>query len=90
MARLERMFATGVIRGDTAFVISSDLPARQLIRVPTTDSAVAEDRVPRYAWVVVAVVAVTLTMASGARFLFGVVLKPMSDRETSTHVPART
>jgi MFS family permease len=73
------MFATGVIRGDTAFVIGPDRPARQLIRVPTTDPAVSEDRDPRYAWVVVAVVAVTLTMASGARFLFGVVLKPMSE-----------
>jgi MFS family permease len=73
------MFATGVIRGDTAFVIGPDKPARQLIRVSTTDPAVAEDRDPRYAWVVVAVVAVTLTMASGARFLFGVVLKPMSE-----------
>jgi MFS family permease len=73
------MFATGVIRGDTAFVIGPDQPARQLIRVPTTDPAVAEDRDPRYAWVVVAVVAATLTMASGARFLFGVVLKPMSE-----------
>ncbi|HKG27997.1 MAG TPA: MFS transporter [Thermomicrobiales bacterium] len=73
------MFATGVIRGDTAFVIGPDKPARQLVRVSTTDPAVAEDRDPRYAWVVVAVVAVTLTMASGARFLFGVVLKPMSE-----------
>jgi MFS family permease len=73
------MFATGVIRGDTAFVIGPDRPARQLIRVPTTDPAVSEDRDPRYAWVVVAVVAATLTMASGARFLFGVVLKPMSE-----------
>src|SRR5215211_5456741 len=73
------MFATGVIRGDTAFVIGPDKPARQLVRVSTTDPAVAEDRDPRYAWVVVAVVAVTLTLASGARFLFGVVLKPMSE-----------
>jgi MFS family permease len=73
------MFATGVIRGDTAFVIGPDKPARQLVRVSTTDPAVVEDRDPRYAWVVVAVVAVTLTMASGARFLFGVVLKPMSE-----------
>jgi MFS family permease len=35
--------------------------------------------VPPYAWVIVAVVAVTMTIASGARFLFGVVLKPLSD-----------
>src|SRR5215208_6570239 len=73
------MFATGVIRGDTAFVIGPDKPARQLVRVSTTDPAVAEDRVPPYAWVAVTVVAVTLTIASGARFLFGVVLKPMSE-----------
>jgi len=73
-----RLLATGSIRGDAAFVIGLDQPARQLIRVPGNGPA-AEDRVPRYAWVVVAVVAVTLTIASGARFLFGVVLKPMSE-----------
>ena len=59
-------------------MIGLDQPARQLIRVPSTDPA-AEGRVPPYAWVVVTVVAVTLTIASGARFLFGVVLKPMSE-----------
>lgn len=36
-------------------------------------------QIPRYAWVIVAVVAITLTIASGARFLFGVVLKPVSE-----------
>ena len=66
------------IRGDTASVIGPDQSANQLIRVLSTDPA-AEDRVPPYAWVVVAVVAVTLTIASGARFLFGVVLKPVSE-----------
>ena len=35
--------------------------------------------VPPYAWVVVGVLAVALTIASGARFLFGVVLKPVSE-----------
>jgi MFS family permease len=35
--------------------------------------------VPAYAWVVVVVLAITLTIASGARFLFGVVLKPLSE-----------
>lgn len=35
--------------------------------------------VPPYAWVVVIVLAITLTIASGARFLFGVVLKPLSE-----------
>lgn len=34
---------------------------------------------PRYAWIIVAVVAIVMTIASGARFLFGVVLKPMSE-----------
>ena len=67
------------IRGDAAFVIGPDQPTRQLIRVPTHDPAAAQDRVRPYAWVVVAVVAVTLTIASGARFLFGVVLKPISE-----------
>lgn len=38
-----------------------------------------EPQVPRYAWVIVVVAAITLTIASGARFLFGVVLKPMSE-----------
>ena len=60
-------------------MIGPDQPARQLIRVPSTRSSRAEDRVAPYAWVVVTVVAVTLTIASGARFLFGVVLKPMSE-----------
>ncbi|MFN8664192.1 MAG: MFS transporter [Thermomicrobiales bacterium] len=32
-----------------------------------------------YGWVIVAVLAVTMTIASGARFLFGVVLKPVSE-----------
>jgi MFS family permease len=59
-------------------VIGPDQPARQLIRIPDKDPA-AEDRVAPYAWVVVTIVAVTLTIASGARFLFGVVLKPMSE-----------
>ncbi len=67
------------LRGDAATVIGPDQPARQLIRDPQTDPAAAQDRVARYAWVVVAVLAVTLTIASGARFLFGVVLKPISE-----------
>ncbi len=37
-------------------------------------------KVDPYAWVIVAVLAVTLTIASGARFLFGVVLKPVSEQ----------
>jgi MFS family permease len=67
------------IRGDAASVIGPDQPARRLIRVPSVDPAAARDRVDPYAWVVVAVLAVTLTIASGARFLFGVVLKPISE-----------
>ena len=39
----------------------------------------ARERSAPYAWVVVAVLAVALTIASGARFLFGVVLKPVSE-----------
>ena len=73
------MRATRTIRGDAATVIGPDQPARQLIRVSQTDPAAAQDRVAPYAWVVVAVLAVTLTIASGARFLFGVVLKPISE-----------
>jgi MFS family permease len=41
--------------------------------------AAAAGAIPPYAWVIVAVIAVTMTIASGARFLFGVVLKPLSE-----------
>src|SRR5215216_3556024 len=67
------------IRGDAAPVIGPDQPARGLIRAPSADPGAARDRVAPYAWVIVAVVAITLTIASGARFLFGVVLKPISE-----------
>jgi MFS family permease len=67
------------MRGDTASVIGPDQPTRQLIQVRRAEPDAARDRVAPYAWVVVAVVAVTLTIASGARFLFGVVLKPVSE-----------
>ena len=67
------------IRGDAASVIGPDQPARQLIRNSRPAPGAAPDRVPPYAWVVVAVLAVTLTIASGARFLYGVVLKPVSE-----------
>jgi MFS family permease len=60
-------------------VIGPDQPDHRLIRDPNRDPAVARDRVAPYAWVVVAVVAITLTIAAGARFLFGVVLKPISE-----------
>lgn len=56
----------------------SDRAAAPLIR-GAGDRPPAGPSVPRYAWVIVAVVAITLTIASGARFLFGVVLKPVSE-----------
>jgi MFS family permease len=51
----------------------------RLIRSTDTTSAPSSNGVPPYAWVVVAVLAITLTIASGARFLFGVVLKPLTE-----------
>ena len=48
--------------------------------MPEGQPAPAAPKVPPYAWVIVAVLAVTLTIASGARFLFGVVLKPVSEQ----------
>ncbi len=60
-------------------MIGPDHPARGLIRASDVDPATTRDRVAPYAWVVVAVLAFTLTIASGARFLFGVVLKPISE-----------
>ena len=78
MALQRRMGARRLLRGVTASVIGPDQPARQLIQASDVDPAAAQERVAPYAWVVVAVVAVTLTIASGARFLFGVVLKPVS------------
>jgi MFS family permease len=50
-----------------------------LIRAAGDRLADNKSSVPRYAWVIVAVLAVTMTIASGARFLFGVVLKPVSE-----------
>jgi MFS family permease len=49
-----------------------------LIRAPGASRPGGGDVAP-YAWVTVVVLAVTLTIASGARFLFGVVLKPVSE-----------
>jgi MFS family permease len=45
-------------------------------RTRATDSG---STVSPYAWVIVAILAVVMTIASGARFLFGVVLKPVSE-----------
>ena len=60
-------------------MIGPDQPNARLIRVPSANAADESNGVRPYAWVVVAVVAITLTIASGARFLFGVVLKPVSE-----------
>src|SRR3954468_11407021 len=53
--------------------------ANQLIRNPLDAAPHAKPSVRPHAWVMVAVVAITLTIASGARFVFGVVLKPLSE-----------
>lgn len=53
-------------------------PGNRLIREQAPQEA-AQPVPNRYGWVIVAVVAVTLTIASGSRFLFGVVLKPLSE-----------
>lgn len=50
-----------------------------LIKTSDDDSAQPPLAVPPYAWVIVVVLAITLTIASGSRFLFGVVLKPVSE-----------
>lgn len=52
-------------------------PRRRLIR--SSVETAQGGAIPPYAWVVVGVLAITLTIASGARFLFGVVLKPVSE-----------
>src|SRR3712207_5207901 len=67
------------MRGDTASVIGPDQPAKRLIESRRADPPGNHEKVAPYAWVVVAVVAFPLTSASGARFLFGVVLKPVSE-----------
>ena len=51
----------------------------RLIRDPEPAGQRDEGVTPPYAWVIVAVLAVVMTVASGARFLFGVVLKPLSE-----------
>lgn len=43
------------------------------------EPAPSGDSSNRYGWVIVATIAVTMMIASGARFLFGVVLKPLSE-----------
>jgi MFS family permease len=59
--------------------MESNSARNRLIRVPGAKSEIGAKGVPPFAWVVVTVLAVALTFASGARFLFGVVLKPMSE-----------
>lgn len=56
---------------------SSPLIAEQ---APESQPGLAEGKGDSYGWVIVAVLAVTMTIASGARFLFGVVLKPVSEQ----------
>ncbi|MBA2596800.1 MAG: MFS transporter [Chloroflexia bacterium] len=51
----------------------------RLIRAPADNASGGSHGVPPYAWVIVIVLAVTLTIAAGARFLLGVVLKPISE-----------
>ncbi|MDQ3225822.1 MAG: MFS transporter [Chloroflexota bacterium] len=51
----------------------------RLIRPPADNASGGSHGVPPYAWVIVIVLAVTLTIAAGARFLLGVVLKPISE-----------
>ena len=63
--------------GAASPVTESDRPTHRLIRRPGQEPEPAG--VAPYAWVVVGVLAITLTIASGARFLFGVVLKPISE-----------
>lgn len=46
---------------------------------PVSPDSQPETGVDSYGWVIVAVLAITMTIASGARFLFGVVLKPVSE-----------
>ncbi|MCC7024209.1 MAG: MFS transporter [Thermomicrobiales bacterium] len=53
-------------------------PTAPLIRT-AVEMPAAEPRVSLHAWIIVAVTAITMTIASGARFLFGVVLKPVSE-----------
>ena len=60
--------------------MSRPVPSQnRLIRGPAAAAERDEGAVPPYAWAIVAVVAVVMTIASGARFLFGVVLKPLSE-----------
>ena len=56
----------------------SDRSPSPLIRTPA-ETGKTEPAVSLLAWIIVAVTAITMTIASGARFLFGVVLKPVSE-----------
>ena len=65
------------------FIVAAPVPHRSspLIAEPAPDHqpGQAPSSNDSYGWVIVAVLAVTMTIASGARFLFGVVLKPVSE-----------
>jgi len=65
--------------GSRRAVSASPSSSSSLIRSSNQEAAPPENQVPRYGWVIVAVIAITMTIASGARFLFGVVLKPLSE-----------
>jgi MFS family permease len=56
------------------------LRADRLIRLPEDATPSARRAASLRAWLMVAVVAISLTIASGARFVFGVVLKPLSEQ----------
>ncbi|MCC2629391.1 MAG: major facilitator superfamily 1 [Thermomicrobiales bacterium] len=79
MALEKRSHANRSHCGVAPFVIGPDQASPQLTRVAGEEPAAAQEPVATYAWVVVSVVAIILTIASGARFLFGVVLKPISE-----------
>ncbi len=68
------------ITGETASVTEPSQRGNRLISRSGLSPTGLSNGVPPYAWVVVTVLAITLTIASGARFLFGVVLKPVSEQ----------
>jgi MFS family permease len=76
-ATTAEQYSGGFILAEPAPHRSSPLIAEQASAGQPEPSAPAVDT---YGWVIVAVVAITMTIASGARFLFGVVLKPVSEQ----------
>jgi MFS family permease len=76
-ATTAEQYSGGFILAEPAPHRSSPLIAEQASAGQPEPAAPAVDT---YGWVIVAVVAITMTIASGARFLFGVVLKPVSEQ----------